>query len=164
MSDTFDICFENFVNRFGNGGFLPGDFVAIKKNALQHEEVKKSNSAYKQALENFIKDPSINLKISCIKPVRAQYVSMGGNTGDTASGFVVDLVEEYAPGGYRGPITVPIDILELKNAEWNAMQNPIPDKYRHEGKIDKGSVYSNDYDSGKEPKQPKGAKLTKKTK
>lgn len=158
MNDTFDVLYENFVNRFGSAGFLPGDFVAIKKNALQHEEVKKSNSAYKQALESFIKDPSINLKISAIKPLRAQYASPQGFAGDTASGFVVDIVEEYAPGGYRGPMTVPIDILELKNADWNAMQNAIPDKYKHQGKTDKGSVYDNSYDSGKQPTQPKGSK------
>jgi hypothetical protein len=152
MSDIFDVLYENFVNRNGMAGFLPGDFVAIKKNALTHEDVKKANSAYKQALENFIKDPSINLKISAIKPVRAQYVSTGGNMGDTATGFIVDVVEEYAPGGYRGPITVPLEILELKNADWNAMQNPIPDKYKHQGKYDAGSVYDTSYDSGKQPK------------
>jgi hypothetical protein len=152
MSDTFDLLYENFNNRFGQAGLLPGDFVLIKKNALQHEEVEKSNPAYKQALEAFIKNPEINLKISAIKPVRAQYATSVGFHGDVASAFIVDLVEEYAPGGYRGPITVPIDILELKNADWNAMQNPIPNQYRHQGKYDKGSTYDSSYNNGQQPK------------
>lgn len=152
MDETFDTLLENFNNRFGQAGLLPGDFVTIKKDALSHPEVEKSQPAYKQALGVFIKDPSINLKISAIKPIRAQYSTMGGSTGDTASGYIVDLVEEYAPGGYRGPITVPIDILELKNAEWNAMQNPIPDKYRHKGKYVKAAKQSDAYNKGKQPK------------
>jgi hypothetical protein len=134
METKFDVLFENLLERFQQGGFIIGDRVRFKKDALNSDFMKGKGQNFIDVVKSCM-DPGfdLNLRISAIKsiyPTTTQNYRGGTESPDK---IYADVIVEYAPGLYRTPMTVPIELLELQNDGINT--GPVPDSVRRKSKI-----------------------------
>ena len=105
------IC-ENTLYRFQQGGFLRGDYVRIKKDALKHSELKQISAPMRSILENVIKS-GIPLRISYIKSGSSEAFNGPVDAANSpCCELWADVVTEYAPGMWKDPMTLPLGVLE----------------------------------------------------
>ena len=131
---NFDTLFENEAGRFQQGGFMVGDRIRFKANALKHEYVTKRAQSFQDIVRSCM-DPSfdLNLRIGATKSIYPTTTQNYGNGTQSPDGIFFDIYIEYAPGLYRNPMTVPLDIVELMD---DGMQRgPIPDSLRRPNNI-----------------------------
>ena len=131
---NFDTLFESELSRFTSHGFLVGDLVKIKKDAINDEYVK--NRA--QSFRDFIKacsDPSfdLNLRIGAIKSIYPTTTQNYGNGTQSPDSIFLDIYVEYAPGLYRNPVTLPIRCIEV--IDTGNDRGPIPNSLRRPNNI-----------------------------
>lgn len=131
---NFDLLYEAEVERFQSGGFLVGDRVCFKKDALKHDYIAKRAKSFQDIIKACM-DPSfdLNLRIGALKSV---YPTSSTNfqAGHTApDGVFVDIYIEYAPGLYRNPMTVPIEVIDCIDDGNN--RGPVPDSIRRKNDI-----------------------------
>jgi hypothetical protein len=134
METKFDVLFENLLERFQQGGFIIGDRVRFKKDALNMEFFKNKGTNFLEVVKACM-DPGfdLNLRVSAIKsiyPTTTQNYRGGAESPDK---IYADVIVEYAPGLYRNPMTVPIEALELQDDGINT--GPVPDSIRRKSKI-----------------------------
>jgi hypothetical protein len=134
METKFDVLFENLLERYQQGGFIIGDRVRFKKDALSSDFMKGKGQNFIDIVKSCM-DPNfdLNLRISAIKsiyPTTTQNYRGGTESPDKV---YADVIVEYAPGLYRTPMTVPIELLELQDDGINT--GPVPDSVRRKSKI-----------------------------
>ena len=133
MSSKFDRLYEAETERFQQGGYLVGDRIRFKKDALKHEYISKRANSFQDIIKSCM-DPSFNLvlRIGAIKTIfpTTQNATSGPASPD---GIFFDIYIEYAPGLYRNPMTVPIDVIELMDDGNN--RGPIPDSIRRQNNV-----------------------------
>jgi hypothetical protein len=145
----FEKLFENHLTRYQQGGILQGDIVKIREDALQNAIVAAKMENYKDVLKNAM-ETDLNLRVAAIKSIRPNTAeNYDGYGTDAPDGYFVDLVVEYAPGLWRDPITVPIEILERINT--GIEMAPIPDSLKRPDDIGDDSIGEVDqvHDRGK---------------
>lgn len=126
--NKFRTLLENSVNRFTSGGFLTGDLVKFKSNAISSEWAKKQPENLAEKLREFV-DTDMNIRISAVKSLRpAVSGSIGQQVG--SDDFYCDIVREHAPGCWHDFITVPSELLEYSDPGINLP--PIPDSIRRD--------------------------------
>jgi hypothetical protein len=130
----FEQLFEAEMERFQQGGFLVGDRIRFKKEALKHEYVSKRAESFQNIIKSCM-EPSfdLNLRIGAIKSVYPTTTQNYGNGTQSPDGIFFDVYIEYAPGLYRNPITVPLEIVELIDDGNN--RGPVPDSVRRPNNI-----------------------------
>jgi hypothetical protein len=134
METKFNVLFENLLERYQQGGFIIGDRVRFKKDALSSDFMKNKGQNFIDIVKSCM-DPKfdLNLRVSAIKsiyPTTTQNYRGGTESPDS---IYADVIVEYAPGLYRTPMTVPIEILELQDDGINT--GPVPDSVRRKSKI-----------------------------
>ena len=135
METKFDVLFEKLLERYQQGGFIIGDRVRFKKDALKSDFMKDKGQNFIDIVKSCM-DPNfdLNLRISAIKsiyPTTTQNYRGGTESPDS---IYADVIVEYAPGLYRTPMTVPIEILELQDDGINT--GPVPDSVKRKSKIE----------------------------
>lgn len=131
---NFDTLLEAELERFQQGGFMVGDRVKFKKNTLQHQYIASRGQSFKDIVAACMQ-PSFDLclRIGAIKSIYPTTTQNYGNGTQSPDGIYFDIYIEYAPGLYRNPMTVPIDVLELQDDGNN--RGPIPDSIRRPNNI-----------------------------
>ena len=134
METKFDVLFENLLERYQQGGFLIGDRVRFKKDALNSEFMKGKGQNFIDVVKSCM-DPSfdLNLRVSAIKSVYPTTTQNYRGGTESPDKIYADVIVEYAPGLYRTPMTVPIELLELQDDGINT--GPVPDSVRRKNKI-----------------------------
>jgi hypothetical protein len=131
----FEKLFESEGGRFQNAGFWVGDRVRFKEDALKHEYVT-SRAASFQDIIKACSDASfdLNLRVGSLKSIYPTTTQnyVGSNT-DSPDAIFADIYIEYAPGLYRNPMTVPVDIIEVMDDGNN--RGPVPDSVVRKNKI-----------------------------
>lgn len=158
MKSKFQTIFENVVTRSRMGGFLRGDYVKIKRNALSHPSIKNAAKQIKDSLIELMKS-DLKLRISNITPLRN---SKSYDLGDGPSGFLATIHQELSTGLSHNHFTIPLDVLELVNSEYDDPKN-LPDSQRKKHKLNQdktGKNWTSDleddsYDKGKDWKNGK---------
>lgn len=117
--------YESAIQRFTRGGFLTGDLVKFTDNAFKDDFFKRQAPNYMQKAKSF-SEGGLNLRVSAVKAVRPTIHS--GDIQNEADSFLVDLVQEVAPGLYREFITVPAHVLEPIHTYPNLA--PVPDSLK----------------------------------
>lgn len=109
----FEKLFEAELERFQQGGFMVGDRIRFKKDALQHEYIAKRAQSFKDIVKACM-EPSFDLvlRIGAIKSIYPTTTQNYGNGTQSPDGTFFDIYIEYAPGLYRNPMTVPLDVIE----------------------------------------------------
>lgn len=134
----FDKLCESEFERFQTGGFMIGDRIRFKKDALSHTYVSSRAQSFIDIIKACM-DPSfdLNLRIGSIKsvyPTSGTGMSFGdGGVSAPPDGVFFDIYIEYAPGLYRNPMTVPLEIIEPLDDGINT--GPVPDGIRRKNKI-----------------------------
>lgn len=138
FDSKFSVLAEDVITRYQQGGLLTGDIVKFRKDALKNPKVKDMSSTYKTVIEDAAKT-DLNLRVSSVKTIRPTTSNFyGGGQGagtDAPYDYFVDLVIEYAPGLFRDPITVPIEVLDRVDTGINLA--PIPDSLKRPSKSTK---------------------------
>lgn len=133
----YETIIETTITRYQQGGILSGDLVRFRKDAMKNDKVKDMMENYKAMIQDAM-STDLNLRVSAIKSIRpttAGDVSGGANSGTRApTDYWVDLVIEYAPGLWRDPITVPIEVLEIVDTDGNLA--PVPDSVKRKNKVE----------------------------
>lgn len=132
---NFEQLFESEMERFQQGGYMIGDRIRFKKDAIKHKYVTGRAQSYVDLIKS-CSEPSfdLNLRIGAIKsifPATTQNYGAGISTPPDMVFF--DIYIEYAPGLYRNPMTVPCEIIELHDDGIN--RGPVPDSLRRKNKI-----------------------------
>jgi hypothetical protein len=131
----FDILLEKELERYQSGGYLVGDRVRFRKNALNLDYIAKRASSFQDVVKACM-EPSfdLNLRIGAIKsiyPTTTQ--NYGGSGTESPDGTFVDIYIEYAPGLYRNPMTVPIEAIELMDD--GLERGPVPDSLKRKNTV-----------------------------
>lgn len=117
FSGKFEQICERVLERGQSGGYLNGDYVRIKKNALRHSVVSHMSDPVKKIIEAFIKN-NVTLRVSCLKSGHSD-----PSHGPVDAAHIpsvcpwADVVLEYAPGMWREPLTLPVEVLEHVTVE-----------------------------------------------
>lgn len=104
------IC-EAALGRYNMNGFLAGEYVKIKKDALKGEHAKSFTKQMQSMIES-IQKSDVVLRISYIKSSASE--AMNGPVGapNVPGCLWADVVVEYAPGMWKDPMTLPLSMLE----------------------------------------------------
>lgn len=128
FSGKYDKIFENTICRYQQGGITFGDIVKFKKDALNSEKIKGLSENYKDMIKNAIAT-DLNLRVGAVKSQRpSSTMNFDAYGTDAAGDYYVDVVVEYAPGLWRDPITVPMEVLEY--VDLGANLAPVPDSLK----------------------------------
>ena len=130
----FEKLYEAELERFQQGGYSVGDRIRFKKDALRHEYVSKRAQSFQDLIKSCM-EPSfdLTLRIGAIKSIYPTTTQNYSNGTQSPDGTFFDIYIEYAPGLYKNPMTVPIDIVELMD-DGND-RGPIPDSIRRKNNI-----------------------------
>ncbi len=120
--NKFETLLEGTFSRFQGGGFLAGDLVKFKSNALSSEWAKKQASNLMEKLKEFTECDE-NIRVSCVKGLRP---AVGGDAqqDNQVDDFYCDIVREKAPGLFMDFITVPAEMLEYIDPGINLPEIP----------------------------------------
>ena len=137
FTGKYDTIIESTITRFEQGGLLSGDIVRIRKDAMKNEKIKALTDQYKSMIEDAM-NTDLNLRVCAIKSIRPTTTQnySGGHFAGTRSptDHYVDVVIEYAPGVWRDPITLPIEVLDVVDTQGNLA--PVPDSVKRKSAID----------------------------
>lgn len=135
---------------------LPEPFTEVnfKKDALSNPYLSGKDEGFKAIVAKYIKeakspDRKYRLLISSVTSMRNSMEFAGSQSGPL--GHIVQIVEQEGPATRRH-LTVPLDVLEYKNAAWNANQASIPDGWKYDRfKHKKFSDIIDSYNKGEQP-------------
>lgn len=118
MKDSkFDVLVEEVISRYQQGGLLQGDFVIIRKDALNNPKIKDKPSNFIEMVKNAIAT-KLPLRVSMVKSERPESSNdLVGGVNHSPTGYWVDVCVEYAPGLWRDPMTLPLEVLDIANPE-----------------------------------------------
>jgi hypothetical protein len=113
----FDVLVEEVTSRYQQGGLLMGDFVIIRKDALKNAKLQGRPSNFIDMVKSAI-ETKLPLRVSAIKSERPESSNdLVGGVNNAPTGYWVDVCVEYAPGLWRDPMTLPLEILDIANPE-----------------------------------------------
>lgn len=131
----YDAIFEDTIYRFQSGGLMTGDIVKFKDGALKNEKLLGVTEQMRATIQNAM-ETDLNLRVGAVKSIYPNTTqNYGGYGTDAPDGHFVDIVVEYAPGMWRDPITVPLEVLERVDTGINMA--PIPDSLKKETDVHK---------------------------
>ena len=137
MANKFNLLFEREISRFESGGFLVGDRVRIKKEALKDEYVLGRAQSFQDFIKSLLEPTfDLNLRIGAVKsiyPTTSQ--NYAGSHTDSPAGLFLDIYVEYAPGLYQNPTTIPMHLVQSLEDVDGINRGPIPDSLRRKSKI-----------------------------
>lgn len=132
---SFEQLFESEMERFQQGGFMIGDRIRFRKDALKNKYISTRGQSYIDIIKGCM-EPSfdLNLRIGAIKSIfPATTQNYGAGISAPPDMVFFDIYIEYAPGLHRNPMTVPLEVIEHLDDENN--RGPIPDSLRRKNKI-----------------------------
>jgi len=136
METKFDLMYENVLGRYQQAGFIAGDRVKFKKDALKHDFFKEKASGFIDLVKSCMQDGFDKIiRISALKsiyPTTTQNYRGGTEAPDK---IYADVVIEGNPGFYTSPMTVPVDVLELQDD--NGGRGPVPDSLKRKQEVTK---------------------------
>jgi hypothetical protein len=130
----FDTLLEKEMEQFQTGGYRVGMRVLFKNDALKHEYVQKRAQSFQDIIKACM-DPGfdLSLKIGAIKSIYPTTTQNYGNGTESPDGTFLDIYIEYAPGLFRNPMTVPIDIVDCVDEGNN--RSPIPNSLKRPNNV-----------------------------
>lgn len=134
MKSEFNALFENVLERYQQGGYVIGDRIRFRKDCLKHTFFSNKGQSFIDLVKGCMApDFDLNLRVSSVK---STYSSTSRNVRGGAESpdcIFVDIMVEYAPGLWRTPMTVPIDVIERLEDGINTA--PIPDSLKRKSKV-----------------------------
>lgn len=103
---------EQTLYRYQQGGFLRGDYVKLKEDAFNNPIVKQMSDQVKELLRQYI-ESGVHFRVSYIKSGQSEAFNGPVDAANVpAAPLWADIVVEYAPGMWKDPFTLPLEVLE----------------------------------------------------
>lgn len=132
---TFSILAEEQISRFNQGGFQSGDYCVIRKNAINHPEIKNKASQFIDKVKQMINSDK-PLKISAIKSSRPESSNdLASGAGNAFSGEYLDIITCLTPATWVDPITLPADVVDVVTPENNNWSPSHPESWKYKNKV-----------------------------
>jgi len=117
-----------------NGVPTPGTTVSIKPEALTHPFIKMKSLEFQQRMAEYVEDnkkkkKKFRLVVTNVIPARNSVEYYEGASAPL--GYLVTVVNQIGPVS-KGHFSVPLELLTIENAAWNAMQADIPDEWNYD--------------------------------
>lgn len=130
----FDVLLEKELERFQMGGIIVGDRVRFKKDCLKHPYVSGRAESYQNIIRS-CSEPGfdLNLRVGAVKSIYPTTTQNYRGGSEAPDGVFLDIYIEYAPGLYRNPMTVPLEVVEVIDDGIN--RGPVPDSLRRKNKV-----------------------------
>lgn len=130
----FNVLLEKELERYQSGGFFVGDRVRFKQDCLKHPYISNSAESYRNIISSCCEPGfDLNLRVGAIKSIYPTTTQNYQGGSEAPAGVFLDVYIEYAPGLYRNPMTVPLEVLEVINDGINT--GPVPNSLRRKSKI-----------------------------
>jgi len=126
MKRRFVNIFESVMQRYTNAGFLAGDVITFKKDALNSDWIKSLGLNTQEKIKQMI-NSGLNLRVSSVKNVFPN-VGGAGNTDFTGTKVNLDITSEIAPGRYADFVTIPSEVVDVKGSYPNLPE--VPDVFK----------------------------------
>ena len=108
----FENLHEETLYRYQQGGFLRGDYVRIKADALKNESTSQFSGQLKAIIQDAIRNDTM-LRVSYIKSGQSEAFSGPVDAANIPSAELwADCYQEHAPGMWHNIMTLPMNILE----------------------------------------------------
>jgi len=131
MKKRFLRLYESWLTRYNHGGFLQGDIVKFKVNALKHPFVVTQSDELAKNLENLIKDGRTLRVTNVINKFPA--VMGTGNPDDTGPDFTVEVGLDE--GGGRIFKTTIVHVGMLDKIDTVPGLEEVPDRNKYDNKV-----------------------------
>lgn len=133
--NKFDFIVEEVTSRYQQGGLVTGDFVLIRKDALKNDKLKGRPSNFIEKLKEIIAT-KLPLRVSAVKSERPESSNdLIGGANHSGTNYWVDVCIEYAPGLWRDPMTLPLEVLDINNpSDYNLPS--WPDEVKRDNKLE----------------------------
>jgi hypothetical protein len=131
MKKRFLKLYESWLTRYNHGGFLQGDIVKFKVNALKHDFVKTQADDLVKNIEDLIKDGR-TLRVTNV--INKYPAVMGtGNPDDTGPDFTVEVGLDEGGGRIYKHAIVHVGMLDKIDTVPGLEE--VPDKNKYDNKI-----------------------------
>jgi hypothetical protein len=131
MKKRFLKLYESWLTRYNHGGFLQGDIVKLKNDALRHPFVKTQADTLVQNLKDIIKDGRTLRVTNVINKFPA--VMGTGNPDDSGPDFTVEIGLDE--GGGRIAKTAIVHVGMLDKIDTVPGLEEVPDRNKYDNKI-----------------------------
>lgn len=111
FSGKYEQICEETLYRYQQSGFLCGDYVRIKKDALKHPMVESMSDQVRDIIKSAIKNETV-LRISYIKSSNSEAPNGPIGAPNVPGCIWADIIFEYAPGMWKDPMTLPLAIVQ----------------------------------------------------
>jgi hypothetical protein len=133
MKKRFLKLYESWLTRYNHGGFLQGDIVKFKSNALKHDFIKTQASDLVKNIEDLIKDGRTLRVTNVINKFPA--VMGTGNPDDTGPDFTVEIGLDEGGGRIIKHAVVHVGMLDKIDTTPGLEEVPDRNKYNNKVKI-----------------------------
>jgi hypothetical protein len=134
MKSEFNTLFENVLERYQQGGYVIGDRIRFRKDCLKHTFFTNKGQSFIDLVRGCMApDFDLNLRVSAVKSTYSNTSRNVRGGAESPDCIFVDIMVEYAPGLWRTPMTVPIDVIERLEDGINTA--PIPDSLKRKSKV-----------------------------
>lgn len=151
FKNKFNLMVEQAVERFQQGGYINGDYVKFVSNIKSSEFFKTQSKEIQEKIQSMI-DGDLHIRVSAIKSGRFPQNRVDGGL-NAATDFFVDVVVEYAPGLYKDPVTVPVELIELVDTPDAMGRMPPPDSTVYKANIHGAEELTSDDENRSNPKK-----------
>lgn len=131
MKKRFLKLYESWLTRYNHGGFLQGDIVSFKPNALKHEFVATQSDELVKNLEDLIKDGRTLRVTNVINKFPA--VMGTGNPDDVGPDFTVEVGLDV--GGGRIYKTAIVHVGMINKIDTVPGLEEVPDRNKYDNKV-----------------------------
>ena len=126
---NFDVLLEQELERYQQGGYLVGDRIKFRKNALSHEYVVSRAQSFVDIIKACMEPTfDLNLRIGALKSIYPTSATNFQAGNPAPAGVFADIYIEYAPGLHRNPMTVPLEVIDL--VDDGNERGPIPNSLK----------------------------------
>ena len=134
--NNFDLLIEKESERFQTGGVMLGDVVKFRPDCLKMDYFENRAESFRNIIKSCMEPTfDLNLRVGAVRSIYPTTTQNYGNGTESPDGTFLDIYQEYAPGLFRLPMTVPIGAVEVFNSTDNTWNAPIPDSLRRKNKI-----------------------------
>ena len=111
FSGKFEQIHEAALTRFQQQGFLLGDYIKFKKDAMKNDCVRNFSEQMQAHIQQCIKN-DIVLKVSDIKSPNSEAMNGPVGAANVPRGLWADVYVEHAPGMFSNVMTIPLSIVD----------------------------------------------------
>lgn len=131
MKRRFLALYESWLTRNNHSGFLVGDIIKFKPDALKHEYITTQSDDVVDAIKHLAGCKGTLRVVNVINKYPA--VGGNGNTDNTGPNFTIEVAEDMGGGRLSPSAIVHVNMIERIDTTPNL--EPVPDKNKRKDRV-----------------------------